>query len=404
MTPPRPTLRRTRSHRLLCVPVVAGLLGASLPATAATAEPTDAPRTATAAVAAVATARPGVPAWAGSPITASTVAGSTVTGAARAYRLRYLSTGVDGQPTVVSGLVYTPKGKRPNAGWPVVGWAHGTTGIADACAPSLTKNAAGYAPYLSPWLAKGYAVVATDYEGLGTPGRHPYLIGDSEGRSVIDMVRAARRYDRSISTRWFALGHSQGGQAALFAGKLAKTYGAGLNYRGTVAIAPPTQWKRTLMAPEAFAPKAPANPFLLLILSGLHSVRPTAFPYDALLTPAGRTILDQAETSACGETFAAVRGKTFDEVYAVDAAEQTRLREATAELAEPPVAGYRRPVLLVQGGKDDVVVPAATKLTAEQMRAAKTDATLASYAGAGHEDVLAASLPTVMRWAAARMR
>ncbi len=402
MTSSPPSPRGSRSRRLLWFPVVAGLLGANLTATAAAADPTNAARAP--GRAAAATARPGVPAWAGYPITASTVSGSTVAGAARAYRLRYLSTGVDGQPTVVSGLVYTPKGKRPNGGWPVVGWAHGTTGIADRCAPSITKDAAGYAPYLTPWLAKGYAVVATDYEGLGTPGRHPYLIGDSEGRSVIDMVRAARRFDRSISRRWFALGHSQGGQAALFAGKLQTTYGAGLDYRGTVAIAPPTQWTRTLASPAAFAPKAPANPFLVLILSGLHAVRPTQYPYDALFTPAGRALLDRAETSACADTFGAVRGKTFDQIYAIDDAEQRRIRAALAELAEPPAAGYRRPILLVQGGKDDVVVPAATKVTAAAMRAAKTDATLAWYPRAGHEDVLAASLPTVLRWAAARMR
>src|SRR5690625_7641015 len=39
-------------------------------------------------------------------------------------------------------------------------------------------------------LTAGWAIVASDYTGLGTPGSHPYLIGEGEGRSVIDAVRA----------------------------------------------------------------------------------------------------------------------------------------------------------------------------------------------------------------------
>ena len=114
--------------------------------------------------------------------------------------LLYRSPSVDGKTTVVSGTVAIPKGKAPKGGWPVVTWAHGTVGIADVCAPSRSAMPANYdSPLLKRWLKAGYAVVRTDYEGLGTPGEHPYLIGDSEGRSVLDMVRAARRLDDSTS-------------------------------------------------------------------------------------------------------------------------------------------------------------------------------------------------------------
>src|SRR5436305_1920461 len=103
----------------------------------------------------------------------------------------YRSTGVNGKPVAVSGTVSLPKGKAPKGGWPVITWAHGTTGIADACAPSLIGTVYD-SPLLNKWLKAGYAVVRTDYEGLGTPAEpHPYLIGASEGRSVLDIVRAA---------------------------------------------------------------------------------------------------------------------------------------------------------------------------------------------------------------------
>ena len=140
----------------------------------------------------------------------------------------YRSTGVDGKAVAVSGTVSVPKGKAPKGGWPVITWGHGTTGIADACAPSRdsASNPAhtliNYAyPLLQRWLKAGYAVVRTDYEGLGTPGEHPYLIGRSEGYSMLDMVRAARKLDKRLGRQVIIAGHSQGGQAALWAASLA---------------------------------------------------------------------------------------------------------------------------------------------------------------------------------------
>src|SRR4051794_22825310 len=112
----------------------------------------------------------------------------------------YRSTGVDGKATAVSGIVQVPKGKAPKNGWPVITYAHGTTGIADQCAPSRAVAAAPVHPYnayilplVARWLKSGYAVARTYFEGLGTPGVHPSLTGASEGRSTLVMVWAARR-------------------------------------------------------------------------------------------------------------------------------------------------------------------------------------------------------------------
>jgi pimeloyl-ACP methyl ester carboxylesterase len=157
----------------------------------------------------------------------------------------YRSTSIAGKPVAESGTVSIPKGKAPKGGWPVITWAHGTTGIADSCAPSRDSAAnpahtlINYAyPLLQRWLKAGYAVVRTDYEGLGTPGEHPYLIGRSEGRSVLDIVRAARKLDKRLGRRVIIAGHSQGGQAALFAASLAPKWTPELKVRGTVAFAP----------------------------------------------------------------------------------------------------------------------------------------------------------------------
>src|SRR5436189_3355327 len=153
----------------------------------------------------------------------------------------YRSAGVDGKPTAVSGAVAVPRGKPPKGGWPILTWAHGTTGIADSCAPSRSPSDpfTSYAyPQLGAWLKAGYAVVRTDYQGLGTPGVHGYLIGKDEGRSVLDVVRAARELDRHLSNRVIIAGHSQGGHAALWAAALAKGWTPELKIAGTAAFAP----------------------------------------------------------------------------------------------------------------------------------------------------------------------
>ena len=92
--------------------------------------------------------------------------------AAESLRILYSSTDGVGQHarTVVSGALYLPKGTMPAGGWPLVAWAHGTTGIADVCAPSWRGNTDRDREYLDAWLSQGFAVVATDYQGLGTPG------------------------------------------------------------------------------------------------------------------------------------------------------------------------------------------------------------------------------------------
>ena len=118
----------------------------------------------------------------GTPVWQRKLTGPAVLKGAKSNTLLlYRSTAVDGSTVAVSGDVAIPKGRAPKGGWPVISWAHGTVGIADACAPSKVGTQANYdSPLLNRWLKAGYAVVRTDYEGLGTPGVHPFLVGTSE--------------------------------------------------------------------------------------------------------------------------------------------------------------------------------------------------------------------------------
>jgi pimeloyl-ACP methyl ester carboxylesterase len=160
---------------------------------------------------------------------------------AAAYRVLYRSTGMKGEPIFVSGVVVVPQGEPPSGGRPIVAWAHPTSGITSRCAPSLAIFLFQQIQGLRSFVERGYVVAATDYPGLGTPGPHPYLVGDSEARAVIDAVRVAGNMPGAGGGKRFTVwGHSQGGQAALFTGMIAKQYALELTLLGVAAAAPAT--------------------------------------------------------------------------------------------------------------------------------------------------------------------
>ena len=164
-----------------------------------------------------------------------------------AYRVLYKSEGLRGEAIAVSGVVIVPARPAPAGGRKIVAWAHPTTGVMPKCAPSLARSLFQSIQGLEEMLQRGYVVTATDYPGLGTAGPHPYLVGISEGRAVLDSVRAAQQTPGAGTGRAFtAWGHSQGGHAVLYAGILARTYAPELQLMGVAAAAPPTQLRLLL--------------------------------------------------------------------------------------------------------------------------------------------------------------
>ncbi len=159
----------------------------------------------------------------------------------QAWQIRYLSSDDRGRAEEVTGMVIAPTGMPSRMGRPVLAWAHGTWGVVDKCTPSTSSNFFESTPALSAAIARGYVVVATDYAGLGTPQPHPYLIGGSAARSVLDAVRASRAIpEAGASSRFAVWGESQGGHASLWTGQLARQYAPDLTLMGVAAAAPPT--------------------------------------------------------------------------------------------------------------------------------------------------------------------
>ncbi|MCZ7529808.1 MAG: lipase family protein [Acidimicrobiia bacterium] len=152
-------------------------------------------------------------------------------GAGRSFQVLYHSRREDGADTTVSGSVSIPDGSSPPGGWPIESYGHPTTGITDCDAPSLWG---GFGPSIPATID-----ARTDYEGLGTPGEHTYLVGGALGRNMLDIARAARQLPGVDAANQVVLrGFSEGGHAALFAGEQARSYAPELDVVGVVAAAP----------------------------------------------------------------------------------------------------------------------------------------------------------------------
>lgn len=153
------------------------------------------------------------------------------------FRILYSSTnGIDGNtPVAVSGSFFLPKGSPPDGGWPLLAWGHETAGIADICAPSWTGYSIKVEAFLNTWLAHGFAVVATDYQGLGTPGPHPYMAARPGAYGVLDSIRAVKQAFPSLGAKILLAGYSQGGGAVFGAAALQPSYAPDISILGTIA-------------------------------------------------------------------------------------------------------------------------------------------------------------------------
>jgi alpha-beta hydrolase superfamily lysophospholipase len=318
---------------------------------------------------------------------------ATITG----FRLRYRSVGVHGDLVEVTGAVLVPTGVPPEGGWPVVSWAHGTTGVADDCAPSLLSDTTLYTDTLGDTVRAGYVVAVTDYEGLGTERPHPYLNGISEAHGVIDAVRAARVLVPGTSSRWLAAGHSQGGHAVLFAAEVAADYAPELELVGAVAFAP--------AAGLSFFPALQDGPgvaFLLLTLAG-YVASEDADPAE-ILTDVGVAALDVAEQQCLGgltTLYGHAGAGTFLQPGAADTG--TALADYLAA-NEPGQTTTTVPLLVLQGDADRIVSITVTDKTVERLCGLDDTVEYRPYAGADHMTVLEAGAADAAAWIAARFQ
>ncbi|MFL6125783.1 lipase family protein [Actinophytocola sp.] len=316
--------------------------------------------------------------------------------AADGTRVVYRGVGYDGAWRAVSGSVFVPFGSAPPSGWPVVSYAHGTTGLADHCAPSRAGLTRHERDHVGRWLAAGYAVAATDYEGLATPGPHPYFHGEAVADDVIDIVRAARHLHDRVGRTWLVVGFSQGAHAALFTALMATRYAPELDFRGTVALAPPVNLP-TLVRFLTAAGGRPVSLLLPFLLAGVRVAHPDV---DArvFLTATGRDLVELATRATLVEMYRATRGLTNDDAGLTDVHHRPGMA-AILEACRVPVTRMDRPVYVTAGTADDIVPAEVVASFVTELRYAGADVIFDRHDGANHVDLLAAGLDAIIDWA-----
>ena len=297
-------------------------------------------------------------------------------------------------------MVVVPGGRPPAGGFPIVSWAHGTTGVASGCAPSVTGTST--IPDLAALLKDREIVAATDYRGLGAPGEHPYLVGTSEAEDVLDAARAARGLDGNAASNAVAvLGFSQGGQAALFTGEVAPSYAPELYLAGVAAVAPVTSVLD--LAPSGDKPPPSGQSAFTAMVLYAWSIHYRTFALASVLTPAGIADLSAVSTS-CIDNVASLYDAVSPTRFFQPGWENRPGVQAANRANEPGDSPTSAPILVVQGTADEVVPFAqTTRFIGSQLCRNQYDTVdYATYRGLGHDQALDQSTAFVNRWLQAR--
>jgi hypothetical protein len=215
-----------------------------------------------------------------------------------AVRFLYHSRSANGDDVASSGVVLFPDKEPPPGGWPVIAWAHDSNGVGRQCARSLSRNLQ-HGPFLSMYVNVGYAVIASDYTGLGTGFRHAFADAPSSAWDLIYSIPAARRAVPQLGPRWIAMGTGEGGIGAVSVGELEHEI-RDSNYLGSIALS------RLADLQDLYGPSTSVSPNLVLFLAyGIKTVYPQ-FEAADILTDRGLSLY-RAVSQSCSETGAEQR-------------------------------------------------------------------------------------------------
>ena len=288
---------------------------------------------------------------------------------ATGWRILYTTSAADGSPATASALVVIPSVGGP---FPVVAWAHGTTGWAAHCAPSLMESPfdVGAMPGLRQVIEEGWAVVATDYTGLGTPGPHPYLIGPGEAHSVLDALRATGQLAvADLSPHTVVWGHSQGGHAALWTGQVVEDYAPDVRLIGVAAVAPAAD----VPALAAHLPDAPLGGLCASSVVAAYAAHYPEIPLEEqVIAPAqtlvremsGRCLTEPGILASLVSVLSVAQDRSIYTTPPGEGALGRRLEENV------PTGPFPVPVLVAQGTEDTLVLPSTQHAYTDRLCAA----------------------------------
>lgn len=321
----------------------------------------------------------------------------SIAGAESAYRILYSTTDQHDAPAVSTAAVFVPRSPAPPGGYPVIAWAHGTVGLGDDCTPSALPRTPRDNEYLSHWLDQGYAVVASDYAGLGTPGLMSYLNSVTTAHGVIDSVIAAHRMDFPLSPKWAIVGQSQGGGAAVASARWATEFsrGSGLDYRGVVATGTPANIQKFVAqaGPDLQLPELGpiANAYTAYIIAALREARPD-LDINSVLSPAGLNAAARAETVCVHPLTDELAQLSPAAMFSAPLSSIPGIEDALHDFMGTPVSGFDRPIFLGVGLLDRDVPPESTLAFYDQLVANNQNVELRVYPEEDHSGTVLASL------------
>lgn len=320
--------------------------------------------------------------------------GYAVPRGATATRILYHSLNAEGGDIATSGVVLVPAGTAPSGGWPVIAWAHGTSGVARMCAPSLEKDMEYGEEGLMPMVRAGFAVVATDYHGLGTKGPHEYINKTAQARDVIYSVPAARAAVPTLGRRWVVVGHSQGGLAAWSVAEMQAMI-RDPDYLGAISVAGAADLKSIL---DAMGEAESSAAFYLVYMAYAIHTRSAAFEPSDMLTGKALQRYRDVTTKGCWNyayaSFLDDRGETVLKAGWERSSAAQQFFKAN-ELGVAPVGG---PLLVIAGEADETVPIALERATVKKACANGIVLAFRSYPGLDHDPTMEKSTPDQLRW------
>ncbi|MBF6467554.1 hypothetical protein IU427_20535 [Nocardia beijingensis] len=331
----------------------------------------------------------------------------TFSEAAASFGIVYTTTDQHGAPAQASGALYLPAGLPPRGGWPLVVWAHGTAGIGDACAPSRRPQSERNKTYFDQVLHHGYAVLAPDYQGLGTRGQFSYYNANVEGMSIVDAVAAMRATPIPLSHKWVVVGQSEGAHAAMSAaGLYAEKGGSAAGLSGVVATGLRTDPSKSL--PEMFRRTSTGSEnqiaYAAYFLASLEELNPgSVTPY---LSDFGKGFVEKAAHECLSHLVEHAGGRRPWTLVADPDRPTPTFAADIAALTGYPEDRFTSDLMIGYGTADIDVPPTDTENYGATLREANTGirVTVQQYPGKDHSGAFLASLPDTLAFLDTHLR
>ena len=317
-----------------------------------------------------------------------------------AWRITYRSRSISGEPIEVTGVIAAPAGEA-TAPRPVLSVAHGTTGMADQCAPSLGFPGNFINSGMAKLLERGWVVTATDYEGMGGLGIHPYVVGESEARGVFDIVRAAQTMPvLGADGPLIVWGHSQGGHAAMHAAARWRALAPELDLVGVAAGAPPSQFSLL----SAFLKGSDYQGYLVMAAAAMAATYPE-LDLSTVVRPEHLGLISELENGCIEHIFEIFNGITYSDLIGVE--DIFSIPEWHARLNENDTNQLPNqvPVIILHGELDSQIPVVSSALLLGQLCAFTDHASLERrvYEGKDHGTVVPAYWDDLLAWMDARV-